>query len=93
MNNAYVKMASQLKASETKKVSNLKKEIERLEAKIASLVEQKDRLSATISEKEQILGLDDEVLAVQLQEKQRKAQEEAILRKAAEIQSVEQQQQ
>ena len=93
MNNAYVKMASQLKASETKKVSNLKKEIERLEAKIASLVEQKNRLSATISEKEQILGLDDEVLAVQLQEKQRKAQEEAILRKAAEIQSVEQQQQ
>lgn len=93
MNNAYVKMASQLKASETKKVSNLKKEIERLEAKIASLVEQKNRLSATISEKEQIIGLDDETLAVQLQEKQRKAQQEAILRKAAEIQSVEQQQQ
>lgn len=93
MNNAYVKMASQLKASETKKVSNLKKEIERLETKIASLVEQKNRLSATISEKEQIIELDDETLAVQLQEKQRKAQQEAILRKAAEIQSVEQQQQ
>lgn len=91
MNNAYVKMASQLKASETKKVSNLKKEIERLEAKIASLVEQKAKLTETISEKQTIIELDDEVLAAQLQERQRKAQEEAILRKAAEIQAVEQQ--